>query len=254
MFCVHPGTGLAWSYLGLLSHLDGDQPVYGIQARGLSDPAGIPVDIEAMAADYVACIRAVQSEGPYHLLGWSFGGVVVHAMAAQLLADGQQVGLVAILDGYPLDEGVVDVDPQDPKVLAALLLALGYDLGPDAAALRTEDFERIASEGNGLVAELDPVAIRALPAVFAANVAMLLRHRPSLLDADVEIFHATAGKVATDPMPADWQPYLTGEVTVHEIPQAHGALLNQPALSLIVPVIADRLRSASREPVIATRS
>ncbi|HEY0167610.1 MAG TPA: alpha/beta fold hydrolase, partial [Jatrophihabitans sp.] len=252
LFCVHPGTGIAWSYLGLLSHLDDDQPVYGIQARGLSDLTAMPADVEAMAADYVDCIRAVQPEGPYHLLGWSFGAVVAHAMATQLLAEGQRVGLVAMLDGFP---GVAEeeLDPDDPAVLAALLRMLGYQLDPPAGGFRAADFERIVNEGNGLVAELDPVAIRALPAVFVANTRLLAMHRPAVLDADVEHFYAIRGKAPGDPVPEAWEPYLTGRLTVHQVPYAHDDLLNPQCLQLIGPVITDRLRSARSEPLTATR-
>ncbi len=46
--------------------------------------------LEEMAADYLKHVREVQPHGPYRLLGWSLGGNVVHAMAAQLQNEGKK--------------------------------------------------------------------------------------------------------------------------------------------------------------------
>ncbi|MFH4082186.1 thioesterase domain-containing protein, partial [Acinetobacter baumannii] len=48
-------------------------------------------------------IRAVQPEGPYHLVGWSFGGQAAHAVATLLQDKGEEVALLAVMDTYPLD-------------------------------------------------------------------------------------------------------------------------------------------------------
>ena len=72
--------------------------VIGVQARGLAGPAPPHVTVEAMAADYLREVRAWQPEGPYHLCGYSFGGLVAFEMARQLRQSGQKVGLVGLFD------------------------------------------------------------------------------------------------------------------------------------------------------------
>ncbi len=58
--------------------------------------------IEQLAARHVAALRAHQPAGPYRLGGWSFGGVVATAMAAQLRGAGAEVALLALIDsGIP---------------------------------------------------------------------------------------------------------------------------------------------------------
>ena len=57
--------------------------------------------IEAMVADYVDEIRAVQPAGPYHLMGYSLGGNLAHAVATELQRDGADIGLLAMFDCYP---------------------------------------------------------------------------------------------------------------------------------------------------------
>jgi thioesterase domain-containing protein len=56
--------------------------------------------IEEMAASYLALIRTVQPKGPYLLGGWSSGGVVALEIAQQLQRQGDELGLLAIIDSF----------------------------------------------------------------------------------------------------------------------------------------------------------
>ena len=80
-FCVHPVGGHVGCYAPLARHLGSDQPFYGLQAAGLEGDQEPGDEVEAMAARYLAAVRAVQPHGPYRLGGWSFGGLVAFAMA-----------------------------------------------------------------------------------------------------------------------------------------------------------------------------
>ncbi len=82
LFCLHPAGGLSWCYSGLISHLPPGRPLYGLQAHGLAGPARLPATMADLAASYAGQILAVQGRGPYHLLGWSFGGTAAEAQDA----------------------------------------------------------------------------------------------------------------------------------------------------------------------------
>ncbi len=97
-FLVHPPGGIVVCYQALAHHLGDERPFYGIRARGLHGETELPASLEEMAAEYVAALRGVQSQGPYHLGGWSMGGVIAYEMAQQLRYQGQTVGLLALLD------------------------------------------------------------------------------------------------------------------------------------------------------------
>ncbi|MBD3307309.1 alpha/beta fold hydrolase, partial [candidate division KSB3 bacterium] len=76
-----------------------EYPVYGLQPPGLEgDDLPVLTTIEAMAAFYLAEMRQIQPVGPYYLLGRCFGGVIAFEMAQQLVAQGQEVALLALLD------------------------------------------------------------------------------------------------------------------------------------------------------------
>ena len=113
LFLAHPAGGHVICYRGLAVNLAPDQPVYGLQPRGLEDGKEPISDLEEMAAFYVDAIRRFRPRGPYRLGGWSFGGVVAWEMARQLHAAGETVDLLAMLDTSPLTAEAIEADPRD---------------------------------------------------------------------------------------------------------------------------------------------
>jgi thioesterase domain-containing protein len=94
-FLVHGGFGSVFPYHHLSVHMGEDQPLYGLQARGL-DGREAPLDsIPDMAASYAEAIQATCPQGPYHLGGYSFGGWVAYEIAQILARSGGEVGLLA---------------------------------------------------------------------------------------------------------------------------------------------------------------
>ena len=98
LFCIGGVGGSVLYFRGLLNHLGLDQPVYGLQAKGLDGKQDPHTRIEDMAADYIKEIRAFQPHGPYFLGGHSAGGLVALEMAQQLQVQGQKVALLALFD------------------------------------------------------------------------------------------------------------------------------------------------------------
>ncbi|MBA3757188.1 MAG: hypothetical protein H0X02_13650 [Nitrosomonas sp.] len=100
LFCIHAGLGTVFDYQPLARQLQGARMVYGLPCRMLADPGHHDTSLQQMAEDYCAMIRSVQSEGPYHLLGWSLGGTLVAMMTAVLEASGQCVAFLGLVDPY----------------------------------------------------------------------------------------------------------------------------------------------------------
>jgi thioesterase domain-containing protein len=79
------------------NYFDADQPVFQIQ-----DPVArrwqVSPPLELSARRYVEELRLIQREGPYQLIGYSFGGVIAYEMARQLLASGERVSFLGLLD------------------------------------------------------------------------------------------------------------------------------------------------------------
>ncbi|MGW7043589.1 amino acid adenylation domain-containing protein [Streptomyces avermitilis] len=229
LFCVHPGMGLSWGYAALLAHLPQDQPVYGVQARGLARPEPLPASIEEMAADYAEQIRTVQPAGPYRLLGWSIGGVIAQAVATRLQELGEDVEFLALLDAYPDGDTAKskfrgeEESPQD-----------GYAVLRDRGGL--PDLYRSTGMSDQVLANLEKV-LRNMSG-FAPD------HTPRLFQGNLLLFVATADR--TDDAPAadaaqGWRPHIEGDIETHEVPVGHYDMLRPEPLSGIARVVARRL-------------
>ncbi|UXA69070.1 amino acid adenylation domain-containing protein [Xanthomonas prunicola] len=110
LFVVPTGIADVAYAFELAAHLDAEIPVYA-----LPWPDPLPVTLEALAAHMVALIQAVQPQGPYHLLGYSSGGLLAYAIAQHFGMHDQPVAFLGLLDcdcpdrapdPLPLDEAV----------------------------------------------------------------------------------------------------------------------------------------------------
>ncbi len=100
LYIVHGNGSTAFKFISFAQQMDADQPVFGLQAIGI-DGFAEPIDnIKDIAASYVSEILAHNPEGPYSLSGYSFGGVMAFEMAQQLVAMGKTVTLLAMFEGY----------------------------------------------------------------------------------------------------------------------------------------------------------
>ncbi|MFG3008752.1 amino acid adenylation domain-containing protein [Streptomyces calvus] len=210
LFCVHPAAGISWVYASLVPHLDQELPLHGLQARGLGDGSeSLPGSVEEMAADYVAEIRRVQPSGPYHLLGWSFGGLVAHAMAVRLRDLGERVGALVLVDAYPADRPApppVETEGVDPRV-EQLVREYGRSAGP---GFTTADLE-------------------ALSRVFTHNERLMHGFAPQKYDGDALLVTATADKPPGSELPRRWAPFVAGHLERYDIDCTHDDLLRGPA-------------------------
>jgi amino acid adenylation domain-containing protein len=98
LFCVPGAGGYPFYLYNLARFLSPDQPFYSFQATYDKQKLISMTSVEEKATLYIQAMRAVQPQGPYFLAGHSFGGQIAYEMALQLLAQGEEVALLAILD------------------------------------------------------------------------------------------------------------------------------------------------------------
>jgi len=99
-FCVHGVGGNVLNFRELAQLMSPEHPFYGLQAQGLNGERPCFSRVEDMAVHYLKELKTIQPEGPYFIGGYSFGGLVAYEMAQQLRANGEPVGLLALLDTY----------------------------------------------------------------------------------------------------------------------------------------------------------
>ncbi|MFD6221978.1 amino acid adenylation domain-containing protein [Nocardia asteroides] len=234
LFCVHPISGVAWSFSGLAAHLDPERPLYGLQSPALSSGEPLPDSIEEWARLYIKQIREVQAEGPYHLLGWSLGGVIAHAMAVQLQADGEEVAVLAMLDST-LTAAAPAALPA--RVTAADLLGgfSGTQLGDDT--LDAQTLAKALTELTGAMTTLDATRIDRILDAATASAALDAAYRPRRFTGDITYFTAAQDDPTGTSNADSWTDALTGTVRNHAVDATHWRMTDPAALATIAAAL-----------------
>ncbi|MGN0124819.1 MAG: amino acid adenylation domain-containing protein, partial [Rhodococcus sp. (in: high G+C Gram-positive bacteria)] len=235
LFFVHPIVGLSWCYTVLARQLDHDAPVYGLQTPAVTEDDFEPATLDELAARYVDELRAVQPEGPYRLFGWSLGGVIAHAMAVRLQAEGQQVDTLVMLDSFA-GNGARTGESSDVS-MSELLAGFGID---DAAAAGAEDIDDLVASVASLTGNTEDDTRRVVTRLVAAaqrNSELMAEHRPGTYDGDIVYFTAAADDPTGTRGASGWNAAVTGAVDNHQVPATHWQMTSPDALDVIVPVL-----------------
>lgn len=245
-FCVHGAGGNVLRFYDLARHLGSDQPVYGLQARGLAGNALPRTRVEDMAADYIQEIRKVQPEGPYFLGGYSFGGIIAFEMAQQLTAHRGEQALVVLFDTFCTPHG-----PLPKKHLSARELT-------DLCQSASSTLQRLLQMAPGQRGAYISVPARVLRDGIRRRV-HLMRLPPALKKvrwaceraAKDYTLRVYAGRVILfrssrrpltqfrDPH-AGWSVYAGQGLEIHEIAGDHDNILLEPQ----VRVVAEQLKAS----------
>ncbi len=281
VLCVHPMTGLGWTYSSLAARLPGSPAVYAVQSPALrSDPAALGAATLPELADLViaqartACAEAGDdvAELGVHLIGWSFGGALAHVMAARLADAGIAVHSLTLLDpDPPADpepgtaaaqavpqasiESQDDFEQGDHEqavlefLIAASLREVPEDLSPPYPAQEVLDW---LTEGTGSLSGVGSDDLAALVRASRYNDDLLERggHRPVPVPTRLVVAtgdpqpDALSPDDAHDLLTAAWSRWCTGDLRTTAIEIPHHQLTSPWASERIVEFIAPLLTPA----------
>ncbi|KAI8347854.1 Alpha/Beta hydrolase protein [Mortierella sp. GBAus27b] len=236
LFCIHPGIGLSWDYMRLVKHLHAEQPVYGLQIRGFFDDDQPAATVDEMALDYIDQIQRIQPCGPYRLLGWSFGGVVAHTLASHLERQGERVVLLGIMDSFPF--------------MTPIMIEVGAEVPREAHG--PEFFWKLLHEGDDAddrMTEQEQAFWKRAPEVGPWVTRIWRNHSTPRYCGDMVLFRAM---IQHDPrvplvLASDWEPFVQGEIKVHDIHCKHDDMRDLEPMTEIGCVLEHRLRELSEQ-------
>lgn len=244
----------------LAAHLGLDQPVYALQAKGLYGEDEPHRRFEDMAKDYLAEIRAVQPEGPYLLGGFSGGGVTAFEMAHQLVAQGEDVAGLILLDAIPPPPAWPDCTRRDRLVIQAQRLRRGgfaYVAKWVTDRIRWE-LEKRALAKHPPAPELTPAEFRS-EQIEAAFREALAHYRMRVYPGKVLLFRPPldqshdlgGGKWANRKRERVdhqnfWYPWIAGGIDVHVVPGDHDSMVLEPSVRVLAGRVREALEDAQR--------
>ena len=240
LICLHSAVPLSWCYTGLLQYVT-DRPIYGLQ----SPDARRGHTVEELAEVYLHELTRLQPEGSYHLLGWSLGGQLAHALAVALRAHGHDVDMLIMLDSVAFDDGVLQ--PKPPTVRDLVTHLQGNEANtPDNRPLTLDDAVDLLADSTGPGRGLTREQLERLHQGYVDCVGMSSRYRPASHDGDLLYFSASKG--ITGQLTGDmWRPYISGQITEHSINVAHAQMTNPDALAVIGPILNAELNRRQAE-------
>jgi thioesterase domain-containing protein/acyl carrier protein len=249
LFCLL-GVSL---YHELALALPEDRTVVGMHLPFRHVPGADPrPTVGEMAAGYLALIRRRQPRGPYHLAGLCFGGVVAFEVARQLEAQGEEVGVVAMLDailpsGVQIDQlsrlaGYVRYALEKPQLITE---AFQRNLARVRARLRLKARAPAnpgaAASGAPIDVEIDGPEADAEVARFASTA--------TAIGGRLLVFHAM---VRTLPSWTTMAPHLgwhglSNQLVTCPVSASHLGLMQAPHVHEVAKALADQMAACEAE-------
>jgi thioesterase domain-containing protein/acyl carrier protein len=275
LFCFHPLGGWIQEYQYISSFLDKERPVFGIRARGLEPEEKPVLTVKEAALEYINAITTVQTEGPYHLLGFSGGALYAFEVACELQKRGELVTFLGIIDmslPAPLKRLFDMSRGQRPSIFIRagfpLYVFLNNNLKKNPDSLLYSLFVksvRIFSEGLLILTGSGPLSasgsdedsvtdtqrswIATLPEKQQKLVRIQIRaislYKPGTFSGDITLF-----STGQDPefYPGDpargWNSVVTGKTLVTDIPGDHWTLYREPLGQMTAKKIEESLKLA----------
>lgn len=255
IFCIPGVGGNVFCFYPLSRYLGLEQPIYGLQVRGVDGESSPHRSIEEMAASYLESMQTIQPEGPYRLAGHSFGGLVAFEMALRLRRIGQEVSHLILIDSIaPQLANTMTVENwTDTDWLAAFAHENGLQTGtrdsflkenPDSLEFDTR-LKLLYNEmkrNNLLVSNARMTEFQALFRVF--RIHYQLRYQPgAAIDSGTILFRASEFPPGTEGSHCfGWDKHVAGSVECHDVPGDHMTVLKEPHVKILAQQIRECIK------------
>jgi amino acid adenylation domain-containing protein len=238
IFFIHPDESSMLTLRHFLGPLGSEQRIVGLLPERRGRRFDRSTTIEQLADTMLVHVRESQPHGPYHLAGYSVGGLLAYEIAGRLRNLGEEVRWLALLDaGTPAAGG---------RYLRQRLTLR------ERFARQRERGAREALRKTGEVAsrELRAVQVRLRlrrPTVdFDWRGATLLafRYRCRGNDAPMDLF-VTDDLVAGTKSPSlGWAEVHGGELRIHRVDGEHMSMVKEPYVASLAAALTETFRAA----------
>ncbi len=255
IFCLHPIGGDLRCYRQLARHLT-DRTLYGLRAGGLDADSRSHETLDEMMHDYIASIRAIQPDGPYHLMGWSTGGIFAYEMARRMVADGEAVDALILLDApQPTVFENVDLD-DNARFLTDLVdfanyfagssMLVGYDelreLSEDEALAR---ILRLSKEQRVLSPDANVEYLRRLVNVCKQHARVFQSYQPKPIQMTAHLIRPEDDTMLTEATgqthDADFGWSRLVNLQMHQVPGHHFTMMTGEGAKALANKVAELL-------------
>jgi thioesterase domain-containing protein len=241
------------NFASFAGHFDPEQPIYGLQARGLDGKETPNLSVHQMAADYIQDIRSVQPQGPYCIGGFSAGGVVAFEMARQLRAAGQEVAILALLDSRVESAKQSTIEASKERLTRTVAFNLRYAFHIGLLTFARQKFRNLRMRANiRLWTIKNSLGVKPSARALDVEEAFLLALRnyvPQSYEGDANLFRAKDELCSYSDPTLGWGDLVKGRLEILEISGDHDTILHEPHIGMLARVLnscLDAVQAASR--------
>jgi thioesterase domain-containing protein len=249
LFLLHPAGGGLACYQHIVAGLPPGPRIRAYRSAAGKDSR--PGSLAELATQYTRDLRRQQPQGPYHLIGWSFGGILAFEMAAQLVAAGEEVAFLALLDSRPRLTRLRRELTTDEDLLAVFLRDHELDDADAAAASGRPERALAQAKLRGIVPtqlsvdEFTDVAIR-YGAAYRDNVSLARSYQPSRRIPRALVVEAADqpdGDAAPGAQLSDWSDWSdwVDQLDREQVAGDHFSILRPPHVRRLVAVLTAHL-------------
>jgi acetoacetyl-CoA synthetase len=222
IFITHGLGGSVMELFHVVNHLDTRHPIYGMQARG-SDGLEKPLSrIEDMAELFLDAIRRIQSRGPYLLIGYSLGGLIMFEMANRLSQSGDKVALLAMIDSYPS----VPPLPVAKRLRLVNRQNRRHDLASQSSQNAQSSNSKVVAAACDCPQTSEIIPVSAYERLRENSSLALQRYQPRFYSGEIKFVRAEIiSHFPPDPVPI-WSP-LSQVIEVVTVPGDHYGMIHQ---------------------------
>ena len=190
-------------------------------------------------------MRAVQPEGPYHLCGWSMGGLIAYEMTRFLRRDGDEVAFLAVVDQGPR----ATMLGKSPEAVRLIERFGRYPTARDGEIAATEEqlaqLRREPAIAELLPPDLDDAAVDRHLNVYLRNWVALGDYSAAPSGEHMHLFRSEASARADADETLGWSGVARGGVTVRTVPGDHHAMMRYPHVAVLARALRELL-----EPIL----
>lgn len=251
LFLVHPLGGELLAYRALARSINSPLRVLGLRWQPNDGPR---MSLEEMAAVHCAQVRAIQPHGPYLLSGWSFGGVLAYEMAQQLVASGERVDFMGLIDANPVLDPTNGLPTKDTplydqltKVLAELDRKLEAGEEGDALVQLIADSELGRLLGTTIPEGVTAAHIKKNLQMTRDNIWASMNYRAVPYNGAIDLFQPDGSPLAMrESLTAELGKLARGPFRIHPVPGDHFSLLRAERVDLVAKAIDNALEAITR--------
>ena len=211
IFFCHPASGLIYCFNALVSQWQTPVSIYGLQDPSIAARKMLYANVKSIADAYLSAIKKIQPQGPYFLVGYSFGGSIVYEIAHLLKQNQEEIGLLALIDSW--------------------------------AVFSNKQFDKHNFKKNFHITHNDLSSN--LVDLAWARMQLLLSHTPTKMRQDMLLFKATElfddYKSIDDPFNG-WSNFNSGKIVCYFVNANHETILNNDSCINIIKYIQEYIK------------